>query len=365
MDSKETIQSFLPPGEKTFCGSGVLPQSPYYLIHPVLNALINEQSGKYEINDINIIEDGISWTALSTRKCSFNKDYPCKREKILNPQGVFLASSSENKKIVTELCERLKSISINFDVDIWTHNKGETGIIFCNEVCPKIYDNFWMIAEISDLNPNVLFECGFAAGVGRFVTLIRNKENAPDMRLNLIYTSYTTLDMLVTKLKNISKKLPINKKIYGVPSIFDRIGDFESPEKRKKSDKVFVLSFDQNNEIIKSLKANGYFIVEKNRLIHKFMSVDLIDDIINAKALLVNLSGEEDESDELNQITVNDCKLMYLAGVCVAQGVPVKIFQNSNNKFYSDVDSISLFVDSADPLFVYVDKMPLFTRRKN
>lgn len=354
LESKETIQSFLPPGEKTFGGPGILPPSPYYLIHPVLNGLINEQSGKYEINEINIIGDSIPWTSLN-RNCSFNKDNICERGKSLNPQGVFLASSYKNEKIVSELDERLKDINSNFVVNKWTHNKGETGIVFCNEVCPKIYNNFWIIAEISDFNPNVLFESGFAAGLGRVVTLIRNKENIPRLHFNLIYNSYTIIDELVTKLKSISKNLPINKKIYDVPRIFDRISNFESPEKRKKSDKVCVLSFNQDKEIIKKLRDNGYSIVEVNRLIPKFMPADLIDEIINAKAVLVNLSGEQ---DKLNQNTVNDCKLMYLAGVCVAQGVPVKIFQY-NNKFYSDVDQISLFVDSDDSLIEYVNELPL------
>jgi hypothetical protein len=350
---KEKIQSFLRPGEKTFSGSGVLPQSPYYLIHPVLNALIKGQTGKYEITDIDIIGDGIPWTALHTRNCSFNNDYPCESKKTLS-QGVFLASSSENKEIVTNLGEKLKKNNVNLDVCIWTHNKGETGIVFCDEVCPKIYDNRLIIAEISDFNPNVFFESGFAAGLGRTVQLIRHRTNTPRTTFNMLHTKYSNPDELFRILKSNIKEneLPGDKKIYDTPRIFGRIINFNSPEERGKNDKVFVLSF-YNDEVIEKLRACGYVIVEKDRL--SLVKFDLIRDIIDARALLVHLTAEKKVS---NQNTVNDCKLMYLAGVGVAQGVPVKIFQY-NQDFYSDVDQISLFVNSAAPLFKYVNNLPL------
>lgn len=53
----EYIQKFTTVGEKTFDDVGLLPDSIYYLIHPILDGLIRQKSNKYKdgISPINII----------------------------------------------------------------------------------------------------------------------------------------------------------------------------------------------------------------------------------------------------------------------------------------------------------------------
>lgn len=66
-----------------------------------------------------------------------------------------------------------------------------------------------------------------------------------------------------------------------------------------------------------------------NTLNQCFMDIKLVEKLINANALLVNVYGVQKEATP-NKL--NDYQLMYFVGICVSQGVPVKIFQSNNNK---------------------------------
>ncbi len=56
-EKQHYFQKFVPIGEKTFHEVRLLPDSPHYLIHPILDDLIRQKNKKYkhQINDINII----------------------------------------------------------------------------------------------------------------------------------------------------------------------------------------------------------------------------------------------------------------------------------------------------------------------
>ena len=143
--------------------------------------------------------------------------------------------------------------------------------------------------------------------------------------------------------------------LYKVPRVFRDIDDFDLPNDRKKSDAVYVLSFNQQTDIIRNLSEYGYKVVELNRLKQRFMPRDLVAELIDAKAVLVNLSGVQKEQ---NTNKLNDSQLMCLAGICVSQCVPVKIFQ-SNDNFYSDVREISIGGNSGKNLIEFVNGLSI------
>lgn len=343
--------------------SGELDDSEFYLIHPALNSLIYNRSKKtskaeFYLNPTTIVGDGYGWKDPmihpTTRCCSFYKDRFCKSDRFLIPRGVFLASSYNKKNVIDELEEELKKLNLQVDIDKWTKREDpEVGEIFCNEVCPKVFKNLWMLAEVSDFNPNVFFECGFALGLGRKVVFLC-EEKADLIKSKLggkLYSGYKTVGDIINKLGWTRDTFNIKPdKLYMTPRLFNNINNFNSPNDRKKSG-VYVLSFNQEKDIIKKVLKNGYEVVEVDILRQSFMHIKLVEGLINAKALLVNLYGVQREPTT-NKL--NDCQLMYFAGICVSQGVPVKIFQ-SNDDFYSDVNEISLCDNSGELIIDYVN----------
>lgn len=177
----DEVQKFLPSWSAILEPdiSGELDNSEFYLIHPALNSLIynrNMKQGriKSDISRTTIVGDGYKWenpmTPSTIRCCSFINNSLCNEAKSPNLSGVFLASSYNKKNVIDELDRKLKNLNFQVDIDNWTKREGlEAGQIFCDEVCPKIFKNLWVLAEVSDFNPNVFFECGFAHGLGRRV----------------------------------------------------------------------------------------------------------------------------------------------------------------------------------------------------
>ena len=363
------VQQFLPPGSEIpeLDISGELHDSEYYLIHPALNSLIynrSKTSGRPEfyINPKIIVGDGYPWTDPriygTNRYCSFIERV-CRTDRFLDKLGVFLASSYQNKDFIVALSKKFKKRSLSLEIDKWMEpeDKG-TGVIFCDEVCPKAFRNLWMIAEVSDFNPNVFFECGFAIGLGRTVNFLFD-ENAGEIKSKLgkLYLSYKTVDEIINKLEwnpDTFNEMKINN-LYRTPRVFRQIDAFDSPNGREKSDLVSVLSFSQQTDIIQNLAKSGYKIVGINKLNQSFMPRDLVEELIDAKAVLVNLSGVKKEPTT-NKL--NDSQLMCLAGICVSQGVPVKIFQSYDN-FYSDVREISIVDISGKDLIEFVNGLSI------
>lgn len=355
------IQKFERPGDKIF-ETKILPVSDFYLIHPILNSVIRErkkmkEGASYYINPRTIVGDRRPWKDPRIYRadmyCGFI-NCVCSTDRFLNKRGVFLASSASKKEFVEVLGNKLKKLNLAVEPDKWTKSEEtETGQIMCNEVCPKVFRNLWMLAEVSDFNPNVFFECGFALGLGRRVVFLCDDKSA-DIKAKLgeqLYKSYQTVDEIPNKLGWKTEKfnnIKIND-LYQVPRDFEYIDNFDSPSDREKNKEVYVLSFNHETTVIKKLSDEyGYRIVDLYRLNQDFMPGDLVEELINSQAVLVNLAGVQ-KGETLNKI--QDSQLMCLAGICVSQGIPVKIFQ-SNRHFYSDVHKIS--TDSIEQLIDFV-----------
>ncbi len=110
----------------------------------------------------------------------------------------------QNIDFIEELSGYFKKLNLSLEIDNWMKSEErETGGIFCDAVCPKAFRNLWMIAEVSDFNPNVFFECGFAIGLGRTVIFLCD-ENAGRIKFKLgkLYLSYKTVDDIINKLES-------------------------------------------------------------------------------------------------------------------------------------------------------------------
>lgn len=98
------IQKFCLPGERTFEGDGILPDSELYLVHPILNAMIMERNRNYMANrnKRNIVGDGLPWIlddearpARKLRYCALKADV-CGFSKLMD-QGTSKALSVKRK----------------------------------------------------------------------------------------------------------------------------------------------------------------------------------------------------------------------------------------------------------------------------
>ncbi|NOR78406.1 MAG: hypothetical protein GQ523_08315 [Methanophagales archaeon] len=361
------IQKFERPGDKIF-ESKILPVSDFYLIHPILNSLIRErkkmkEGAPYHINPRTIVGDGRPWKNpriyRTDRYCSFIYRV-CSTDRFLNKRGVFLASSASKKEFVEVLGNKLKKLNLAVEPDKWTTpEKLETGRVLCDEVCPKVFRNLWMLAEVSDFNPNVFFECGFALGLGRRVVFLCD-DKSEDIKAKLgeqLYKSYQTVDEIPDKLGWKTEKFNNNKinDLYQVPRVFKHINNFNSPNDRDKSNEVYVVSFNHETELVRKLTERySYTKVAINILDQCFIPEGLAESLINARAVLVNLAGVQRGS---NDNKMHDAQLMFLAGICVSQGVPVKIFQSHKN-FYRDVWNISIMDNSGEDIVKFADACP-------
>ena len=162
-------------------------------------------------------------------------------QSFLEKKSVFLASSNEFKDNITKIGEKLELSGCV--VAPWTKREShEMGLIFNVEVCPKLYGYSTIIADISDFNPNVFFEIGFALGLGRQVLPIRSDNVYQEFNLpyltHALYIKYDTVDDAVAKTKDDVRFI---NDIYSTPRIFDNITQFCLPLGRKKTKEVYVL----------------------------------------------------------------------------------------------------------------------------
>ena len=358
-------QEFLQIGDRVF-ESKILPHSDYYLIHPILNDIIKDRNlysrTEFKIADV-IIGDGYEWKGWKDdqRYCSLIRTI-CNSKPKMNKNGVFLISSKNNLSLITELKSNLEKEfeirDLSIEIEDWLKKEGlGTSRIFHNEICPKIFRNSWILAEVSDCNPNVFFECGFAMGLGRNVIFLCN-DHAEEIKskIGTLYITYKTVQEIIEKLSrdNFFRAKIENENLFRIPTVFGHIKDFNLPNKRQKKG-INILSYNSEIPIITKLTSYNYNLININMLGNDLIDPNFIGEIIDSKILLVRVSGRKDGSNTLSKL--HDAHLMYLAGICVSQGVPTLIFQ-SNTDFYNDVRDISKCDITGGEVINFVENQP-------
>lgn len=343
-------QHFEQPGEMTFCDDGIIPNSSFYFIHPLLTKFVLEYSTskEYELDKRMIVGDGYPCDPDFMDTFYQGNTFTCNK--------CLMISSNKLGDFTTRLVDNLNTKfdveGIPYKAEPWNKDNHKMGSLFLDKVNKAIHNNSIIIADISDLNPNVFFECGMAVALGKSVILIKN-ESTHLSNFNMTYTAYSDADE--QKLVNeLSAALKDNELVNTEPNIFSQINNINTDTTNKKD--VWVLSFDLHENTIHEFKNEGYNIVPKDELKTTFFSLEVATKLVNAKAILVNLFGKQ---DTVNHYTLYDSKLMFLAGFCYAREIPIKVFQDNNN-FYADVLELCV-LKSTQLLINFVDNLSLFS----
>jgi hypothetical protein len=345
----EYYQHFEQPGEMTFCDDGILPDSSFYFIHPLLTKFVLENSTKkeYELDKNMIVGDGYRCNPDFMDTFYQESTFTCNRCLIISSNEL----EDFTTQLVNDLNTKFDSERMPYKAEPWSKDSYKVGSLFFDKVNKAIHNNSIIIANISDLNPNVFFECGMAVALAKSVILIKNK-NISLINFNMNYTIYsdfeekTLVNGLIVALKN-------NNISNSEPNIFTQLNNINTNNANKKN--VWVLSFNLHENTSYEFKREGYNIVPKDELETTFFNLEVATKLANAKAVLVNLSGKQ---DTVNNLTFYDSKLMFLAGFCYARDIPIKVFQDNMN-FYADVQEFSVNLKSIQFLIDFVNKLPL------
>lgn len=254
-------------------------------------------------------------------------------------KSIFILSSKNNEDKVHSIYDYYE-YNGKYNVHPWTHFESNSGLIYCNHVCPKIYGHNIILAEISDKNPNVAFEVGFAFGLGRNVILLRRKNGSKDIEdiiKDLSYKEYENINDIEEILGN----LQVQKyKIYAKPKIFFHIDDFENPEKRKK-EKFFIVSWEKPSISIRGIPIESIQI-------NKYSFIELIKKLINAKGLIFDIESLNQEST---------FAFFLISGICVAQGIPLCFYiKNIDN---APIDIHQLIKNDVNRVKQFLKEIPL------
>lgn len=287
------------------------------------------------------------------RKCAH--DDP-KNTKCIKPftfageESIFLISSNEKRDFVSLVYKQFRD---HYNMKPWIYNRTDDRI-FC-QVCEDLYGYAIIMAEISDLNPNVFYEIGFAYGLGREVKLLQRKGEANGIEWGLITELFRNTYSEVDDIERILKEINPRYYIYNVPKVFRNVYNFRSPENRDK-DGYFVVSFNDNK--LKSteryLKSNSISSLQTMNLSSLHNVVEVVQKLINAIAIAF-IPEKFDTRITLNLNRTQNARLLLISGICVAQGIPVRFFTNRN----LPLDIKSLKVEEKKDLVDFLKSCPL------
>lgn len=144
-------------------------------------------------------------SASAMRRCFKTGLQECPKEIAFSPKMVFVAMPFRpDFQDLYKYAIRPALEEMGFK--IWKADEKISNIDIMCKICQGIQESSYIIANISDWNPNVLFEMGLAYGIGRNVVLIKNrKERVPVDLKGLEYIDYEDIDELKRNIINFFK----------------------------------------------------------------------------------------------------------------------------------------------------------------
>ena len=120
--------------------------------------------------------------------------------------------------------------------------------------------------------------------------------------------------------------------------MFKDIYDFDKPEKREKKGK-FLAAYDnslitRHQEILRE-KSIVTDIIPFNLPKESQNPVFVAEKLISAKCIIFFPQGDLKNSS--SDYRINNAELMFFAGLCVAQGVPVRIITDSQSPDFFEI----------------------------
>lgn len=203
--------------------------------------------------------------------------------------------------------------------------------IFC-QICKKLRQSSTLIADVTTLNFNVLFEVGFALGLGLAVVPVRDTTHTANRRAyeefglldTLGYLDFSNSDELAT---NLAERLPVD----AMPPL--RVHEFRQAP-------LYVLKGPVNNEnaiqMLAAIKKSGirfrtYDPVETPRLsLH-----DARRQVAGSTAIIANLLDSARE-----KALAHNAQCALIAGMALAQSKAVALVAEGNEPFPIDYRDI-------------------------
>lgn len=236
-----------------------------------------------------------------------------------NPENYLRFASRLKSKLKDKDMKVILPIEVNEDFP-------DTGILFC-KICQMILSTNSIICEITELNQNVMFEAGYAIGLGKYCHFLVDKSFDPDQRSELdlindqIKTYYIDEDdcaeKFETKDEDISHYLPIR------PTQFDKKYIMEWEDSKNKI--LFILPENDlytkiDSEIRNTINSKYKIIDTKSINVHKL--INYYNKIQEAEFVIGVLL-----SDRYPQKELKNSKISFLLGLSLALDKKVIIFQ--------------------------------------
>ena len=146
--------------------------------------------------------DNIASSENNVRYCSFSGSSCTRSLPEENEYKIFLAYPSEDKikGYINEICKHKQLTGLSLYP--WEKLSDTGGIIFC-KICSQLLESRSIIADITYVNQNVLFELGFAIANNKIPVLIREESRngiVIDVLKDVKRIDYSDIDVLVSKL---------------------------------------------------------------------------------------------------------------------------------------------------------------------
>jgi len=125
----------------------------------------------------------------------------CSKEIVVTPNQVFIGMPFRKKFSDIYTYGIVPSLE-KFKLEPWKADQEPSNIDIMCKICEHLQESQYAIINITDWNPNVLFELGLAYGLGKTVVLIKDKESGVPVDLKgMEYMEYESSEDLSRRLK--------------------------------------------------------------------------------------------------------------------------------------------------------------------
>lgn len=172
-------------------------------------------------------------TVIISRYCAIEGQYCQRTLSSYTYPSCFLAypSASHWSDFAMELKSELEQRGIA--AESWEEHI--SGSVIFKKICDSIHSNSFVLCELTDLNPNVLFEAGYALGAGRDAIFLVDRTRT-SVQLSILKTKeqclYATREDIHTWLKAYLDQERLSSASIGTPDILRMNGIADAVEKR-------------------------------------------------------------------------------------------------------------------------------------
>ncbi|MFH0738877.1 MAG: hypothetical protein V2A59_03350 [Candidatus Omnitrophota bacterium] len=232
------------------------------------------------------------------------------------------------KGYIKDICNHKELAGINLFP--WENLSDTGGILFC-KICSHILESHAIVADITYVNQNVLFELGFGIANGKIPILIKEESrssNIIDILKDVKRIDYSDIDALVGRLgRAFFEEFPYSElsDITETPSVFFINADANMPVKRpiykyleeNCRDLLLKLQIDDSSEILS----------------HKL--VNLLRAINNSELIVCHMVGTDYKGyDEIN------AQVAFLAGYALGKQKKILILQEHPSDRMIDLQQV-------------------------